>query len=62
MPAEQRALTCMGLSLSISFSCGSSSHLSGTIFDVPRGARLSARIITPHTCIRWIDQTRTMMQ
>jgi len=22
----------------------------------------SARIIAPHTCIRWVDQTRTMMQ
>ena len=33
-----------------------------TVLDVPRGIRRSARIIAPHTCIRWVDETRTMMQ
>jgi len=34
----------------------------GTNLDVPRGTCRPARIIAPHTCIRWVDETRTMMQ
>ncbi len=29
--------------------------------DVPREIRRSARIIAPHTCIRWIGETQTMI-
>ncbi len=50
-------------SISYSFSHLIYSHLTEvTVLDVPRGTRRSARIIAPHTCIRWVDETRTMMQ
>jgi hypothetical protein len=65
MPVEGRALTCMGLlkssaNLDVAPFCLSASMTEP--LDVPRGVRRSARIIAPHTCIRWVDETRTMMQ